>query len=316
MRPNPAGIRFVVPAVDGGRRELWLVCKAQLGDAVPLALEVDLADAVVAASSQLDSIVTSVLAAAQARGLELLEDPRLQLDDADHLRQGDPVVQRAIAAAHAAGHGTYRQLATQFGLDGAEAARDAIRDGLLILEAEPSTGPSGAERTARFGRALVGDPAVRPSSIQQRKFAEFQQLPNRDAIIDLICGYVELVGLDLSDLGTTWGTTVCSAPEALARVNVGIRVTLNVERNKPAAVYGLGPPPDLGRIDHLSLGPGFRAIDGSFRLDFPLDDLGALALPGLREPARAFVDSQMRSGINTNIHNPLMTPVIAAGLGR
>jgi hypothetical protein len=298
----------VVEPTSGPPSALWLVCRATGDDPVPVQLAIDSNDlrADAAARGQVEQVVAGLQHLAEAHGLEVLEDPRLQLEAHGHQRSADPVVQRAVAAAHADGRGTYRQLADQFGLADGEEVRHAVRAGKVLLAGEPPDRPTR-------GSSDGGSPPPRPdgpSAAQRRKFSKFQTEPVGDAALDAFRRYAELVGLDLQALGDTWGVTVCVDAGTVLRVNVGPRVTLDVLSKGPVTrVFAIGDPPDTGGAMGVRVGRGFEQVPGSYSLVFPLSEPSTLGLPGLQSGMRAFVELQARRIVPT-FHNPLMTPVV------
>ncbi len=309
-RPNPAGVRFVMEPTAGPPFELWLVCRAAGDDPVPVQLAIDSSDGRddAAPGEQIDQVVAVLQRLAGAHGLEVLEDPRPQLEAHGHQRSADPVVQRAVAAAHADGWGTYRQLADQFGLASADETRDAIRAGAVLLAEDPPDQPARAPT----GRASGPPGPNEPDEVQRRKFDEFQVHPVRDAALELLRRYVALAGLELSELNVTWGVTVCVENQAVLRVNVGPRVAFDIVSNgNVTKIYAVGDPPDISRQPDARIARAFPVVPGSFSLQFPSQDPSAMDLPGLRSGVRDYVESQRR-GIRSRFHNPLMTPVVEA----
>jgi hypothetical protein len=304
MRPNPSAVQFVVTAHDAGGAartvDLWLVCAAETR--VPLRFDLGAVE-----PTDIESVAEQVTVVAAGAGLVVLEDPRRQLTEGRSVRASDPVVQRAIASSHAAGDGTYRQLAEHFGLADATEARAAISAGATLLESEPA--PTPPERSTRPAPTplLPGE----PTEPQLRKFAQFERIPERDDVLAAVGWYARLAGLLLEDLGVTWGVTVCVAANTLARVNVGPREALGVYRHRPAVLYGFGRPPVLPPGTDLELRHGYAQVPESFAVLIPRRDGGwpEPVVPGLRDAARAFVRSQARQ-INPTFHNPLVTPAI------
>jgi hypothetical protein len=288
--------------------ELWLVCRATGDDLVPVHLAIDSRDLRddAAAREQVDQVVAGLQHLAEAHGLEVLEDPRLQMEAHGHQRSADPVVQRAVAAAHADAWGTYRQLADQFGLADAEEVRQVVRAGNVLLADDPLDRPTRGPTGSGFDPPQPDG----PSPTQRRKFAKFQALPVRDAALELFRRYVALVGLELPDLGVTWGVTACVENHAVLRVNVGPRVALDIVSDGVVTkIYAAGDRPSFPRQPDVVIRDAFPDVPGSYSVRFPSEDPSVLESPVLEAAARRFVRSQKR-GINRLFHNPLMTPVV------
>ena len=304
MRPNPSAVQFVVTAHDVGGAartvDLWLVCVAETR--VPLRFDLGAVE-----PTDIESVAEQVTVVAAGAGLVVLEDPRRQLTEGRSARASDPVVQRAIASSHAAGDGTYRQLAEHFGLADAAEARAAISAGSTLLESEPA--PTPPERSTRPTPIppLPGE----PTEPQLRKFAQFERLPEREELIRLVCWYARLAGLGVEELGDSWGVTVCVSSDCLVRLNVGPREALGVFRNRPAVAYGLGVPPDARGAVGLEVRRGYAQLPDTYSIHFTGRDghWPEPNVPGFGEGARAFVRSQARQ-INPTFHNPLVTPAI------
>jgi hypothetical protein len=250
-------------------------------------------------------ITDAVYGAAERRALEVLEDPAPQLADGEPAREHDPVVQRAIATAHADGFGTYRQLAAQFGLTDTDAARTAIERGALFLSAPPAPAGAPRDRTPADSPSRSNE-ATEP---QRKKFDQFNQLTDRDQIVDFLRRYITFVGLDPAAMGATWGITVCPSRNTVARVNVGPRESLAIAGEGLSRFLITGSPPPEVAAAGMAAQDAFKDVPGSMSVRFDLPSQAILDIPTLAPLARAFVDSQLRR-INPVYHNPLVGPLL------
>jgi hypothetical protein len=155
-----------------------------------------------------------------------------------------------------------------------------------------------------------------PSKAQEDKFRRFSALPNRAKLIELLKSLISAGNLDKSDLGTSWGVTVCPDAKTLVRLNCGNRSLAEVLVWKDRLllrIFVIAPLQSAALPPRTVDRPGFDAIDGSIALISPLeDDYGAslLADPLWARQFRRHVEVERRRLPNPAWHNPLTESIL------
>ena len=70
------------------------------------------------------------------------------------------------------------------------------------------------------------------SEAQQRKFAEFERLQERDEVLRFVASAIRAAALVPSERGSTWGVTVCPDNKTVIRLNVGNVAQLSIYRGE------------------------------------------------------------------------------------
>ncbi len=152
-----------------------------------------------------------------------------------------------------------------------------------------------------------------PSEPQQKKFDLFLQLPNAAELVASCLAVVEAAELDLDEIGTRWGVTVCASNTSSLRLNVGNRVLFDARPDGDMELFIVHPldKPALWD-DHVDVYEGFTQVKDSIRLIAKgfeeLCDL--LDEPELLPEVKAHADASGRALPRAEWHNPLVTGLL------
>lgn len=192
-----------------------------------------------------------------------------------------------------------------------EAAADAVLALCYHQDIELSDDPRSIIET-RWNNT-VG--SVGASDAQRRKFEQFVNL---DAHLDAIAAtrrYIELSDLDTSDLGTTWGVTVCpnGNDSVLVRLNVGPREVMTIRGDGWMRLYLCGDPADLANAPGpTTTHDGFGRLPGSHAIGLATDHAVEWLEQSaeLRAQHRELIERSIGPRIRNNWHNPLVNDLL------
>ena len=160
---------------------------------------------------------------------------------------------------------------------------------------------------------------------QTDKFQKFQQHQLQYESLQVLHRAIEVAELPLTDIGDTWGVTVCVDPRTIFRLNVGNVSQLSVfkgsneKRDPTGEIYYLyfavvdrqlgilGEPRGLrwrrGFVDH---------VDDSVELSGPFENWHTRIFEkkGVTRAFRAHAQAALRRLPNPNWHNPLVDDLL------
>jgi len=163
------------------------------------------------------------------------------------------------------------------------------------------------------------------SQAQTAKFQGFQEHHLRDQSLKVLKQAIEVAELPFSDLGDTWGVTVCVDPKTIFRLNVGNVSQLSVyrgfnEKRDPTGkvfyLYLAVVDRELGVLGEprgLRWDKGFvQHVDDSAQLSGPFDKWGTKIFErkGIARAFRSHAQAAVRRLPNANWHNPLIDDLL------
>ncbi len=106
-----------------------------------------------------------------------------------------------------------------------------------------------------------------PSNVQTAKYNKFLAHPLKEKAIEYLNLIVSAARLELSELGISWGVTVCTDPKSVLRVNVSNRYLADVifSKDRPeglALMCVIGEPQILGPRS-MRIRKGFDVVKDS-----------------------------------------------------
>jgi hypothetical protein len=108
---------------------------------------------------------------------------------------------------------------------------------------------------------------MEPSAAQLKKFEKFQRLPDAEETLRMALLVAFHAGLELEDLGTRWGITVCPDTTAVVRLNVGNRILMDA---RPDGMFQLlvvhAPDEPADWADLVEAYNGFPGVENSICL--------------------------------------------------
>jgi len=163
------------------------------------------------------------------------------------------------------------------------------------------------------------------TTAQNEKFSKFQSHHLRESSLQLLRQAIEVAELPHSDIGHTWGVTVCVDPKTVIRLNVGNVSQFSVFKGGRPKVDPTGTvyflylavvEKDLGVLGEpkgLRMLNGFEThVKDSVQLSGPFDDWCTKLFDNKRV-CRAFTthaQQALRGMPNPQWHNPLVNDLI------
>ena len=155
-----------------------------------------------------------------------------------------------------------------------------------------------------------------PSNVQTAKYNKFLAHPLKEKAIEYLNLIVSAARLELSELGISWGVTVCTDPKSVLRVNVSNRYLADVifSKDRPeglALMCVIGEPQILGPRS-MRIRKGFDVVKDSKILICTLgtDSSRLLSESRVRSALQAHAETSARKLPNPNWHNPLTNQLI------
>lgn len=305
MMDSPRAVRFIaeVDTSDGSHESIrfWAICDTPGG--VPDEVTLRVAHIHDPASERsvgptVDAIVAALESWCIEHGAKLLEDPSAQLEPRltgaePPDRHLDSEVQATVVDAYRRSRSDLQSLANRFALGTADNAKTALERSGISPHAD--------------------DVEIPATDTQKRKYETFEQSPLRSNAVELIQSIVSVNDLQLDRIGEDWGIIVAPTPGIVARVNVGMRTVVELDREGLVYLYMLGSRSDLVDVsDSVAEGPGFKPLPDSYCLVAKVGDDVTVLLgnPGVLAQHRALVAHGYRRLLNSKWHNPLTRDLV------
>ena len=172
--------------------------------------------------------------------------------------------------------------------------------------------------------ALGGDPPATPSrsAVSEVQVRKYERFVATDAHVEAILAtqqVIDLDGLERSEIGRTWGITVCPDRHVLVRLNVGRREVMTIRPDGSMRLYLVGDPNELDRAPGPTTSHrGMGGLPDSHAVGLPIDQ----ALQWLDQSRtlssqhRRLVEQSTGPPIRRNWHNPLVEQLLQSVPGR
>ncbi len=156
-----------------------------------------------------------------------------------------------------------------------------------------------------------------PTDIQKTKFEKFTKHPLRDKAIEFLNYVLVVAGLDIENVGITWGITLCADSKSILRVNTSNRYLVDVFVTEAypegrALMCLIGEPQVIGP-QSVRVHDGFKNIENSIIVtcDLGKDSSKLIAEREVQTALRAHANTLVRKLPNSNWHNPLSVTLIS-----
>jgi hypothetical protein len=158
------------------------------------------------------------------------------------------------------------------------------------------------------------------TDVQKRKYEKFIKHELSEETIKFLNGLIQSSGLNISEIGVSWGVTVMPDAETMMRVNIGNHEFARVSHSKSwgdgrVMICVMGEP-RLPVLIPASLSwrkSGFKALDEDYAMFMTLgkDSAKVLGMKKLQPSIRKGAESRMLRDLpNSNWHNPMTEALI------
>jgi hypothetical protein len=159
------------------------------------------------------------------------------------------------------------------------------------------------------------------TDVQKRKYEKFNKHELSGESIEFLKQLIQSSGLDISEIGVSWGVTVMPSPETMLRVNIGNYEFARVSHSKSGGdgrvMICVKGEPQLPVLIPGSLSwvkSGFKALNDDFAVFVTLgrDSTKVLGMKKIQAGSRDGAKSRMSRDLpNSNWHNPMTEELIA-----